>query len=190
MNAARGHGRPAVFLDRDGVLNEDSGYVGRPEAVRWLPGVPRALAALRRAGWLLVVVSNQSGIARGYFDHKAVDALHAWMNAQLRPLGAQLDAFYYCPHHPDIGGPCACRKPAPGLLLRAAAELSIALDHSWMIGDKMSDAAAGRAAGCRPILIGTAPAAGDSPPLLHAPDLAAAARLILNGAPLPPVPDL
>lgn len=190
MSTAQEQGRPAVFLDRDGVLNEDTGYVGRPEDFRWLPGVPRALAALRRAGLPLVVVTNQSGIARGYYDAAAVNALHAWMNAQLRPLGAHIDAFYFCPHHPDIDGPCACRKPAPGLLLRAAADLAIALDQSWMIGDKMSDAAAGRAAGCRPVLITDSPAEAGKDSLPAAPDLAAAVRLILNGAPLPPVPDL
>lgn len=183
-------GRPAVFLDRDGTLNEDTGYVGRAENVRWLPGVPRALAALRRAGRLLVVATNQSGIARGYYDAAAVNALHVWMNEQLRPLGAHIDAFYFCPHHPDIDGPCGCRKPAPGMLLRAAAELGIDLDQSWMIGDKMSDAAAGRAAGCRPVLLTTAPPDAGTAPLVRVPDLAAAARFILNGAPLPPIPDL
>ena len=112
--------RPAVFLDRDGTLNADRGYVCRPEDIRWLPGVAAALARLRWAGYLLIVVTNQSGIARGYYDEQTMQALHDWMGADLRAQGAHIDAFYHCPHHPDLSGACPCRKPAPGLLLRAA----------------------------------------------------------------------
>lgn len=174
--------RPAVFLDRDGTLNADLGFVSRPEDVRWLPGVAAALARLRWAGYLLIVVTNQSGIARGYYDAQAMQALHDWMNADLRTQGAHVDAFYHCPHHPDLSGACTCRKPAPGMLLRAAEDWFIDLERSWMIGDKMSDVVAGRAAGCTPILLASGPALPDEyPALLRAADLGEAADLILSG---------
>lgn len=181
----------AIFLDRDGTLNHDSGYVHRWEDWRWLPGVPEALARFKAAGWLLVVVSNQSGIARGLFGEREMQALHAWINAQLHPLGATVDAWYHCPHLPEISGPCACRKPAPGLLLRAVREWDIDPAASWMIGDRLRDVQAGRAAGCRPILLrtgwGEKEAAGlarqAGPPIPVLPDLAAACAYILGQKP-------
>lgn len=173
--------RPAVFLDRDGTLNADLGYVFRPEDIHWLPGVAAALARLRWAGYLLIVVTNQSGIARGFYDAQAMQALHDWMNAELRAQGAHIDAFYHCPHHPDINGVCICRKPAPGMLLRAAEDWRIDLEQSWMIGDKMSDVTAGRAAGCTPILLTTRIALPDEEPsLLRAADMKEAADLVLS----------
>lgn len=147
--------RRAIFLDRDGTLNDDAGYVHRWEDWRWLPGALEALARFKAAGWFLAVVSNQSGIARGLFDERDLHALHARINAQLRPLGAAIDAWYHCPHLPEISGPCVCRKPAPGLLLQAAREWGIDPSASWMIGDRLRDAQAGRAAGCRSILLRT-----------------------------------
>ena len=141
--------RRAIFLDRDGTLNEDSGYVHRPGDWRWLPGVPKALARFRAAGWLLVVVSNQSGLARGYFGPEDLAALERWVDAELKPLSAAPDAWYHCPHLPEITGPCMCRKPQPGLILRACAELGIEPGASWMLGDRERDVAAGVAAGCR-----------------------------------------
>lgn len=145
--------RRAIFLDRDGTLNEDLGYVHRPQDWRWLPGVPDALARFRAASWLVVVVSNQSGIARGYFDAGALTALERWVDCQLAPLGAAPDAWYHCPHLPEITGPCQCRKPLPGMLLRAARELDIDLKASWMLGDSTRDVAAGLAAGCHAALL-------------------------------------
>lgn len=181
VNAASSALRPAVFLDRDGSLNADLGFVSRPEDIRWLPGVAAALARLRWADYLLIVVTNQSGIARGYYDVPAMQALHDWMNAELRTQGAHIDAFYHCPHHPDISGACTCRKPAPGMLLRAADDWFIDLERSWMIGDKMSDIIAGRAAGCTPILLTTDIALPDEEPaLLRAASLGEAADLILS----------
>lgn len=181
-NASSSALRPAVFLDRDGTLNADLGYVCRPEDVRWLPGVAAALARLRWAGYLLIVVTNQSGIARGYYDVPSMQALHDWMDADLRSQGAHIDAFYHCPHHPDIDGACTCRKPAPGMLLRAADDWFIDLGRSWMIGDKMSDVTAGRAAGCTPILLSAGVGLPDEdPPLLRAASLGEAADLILSG---------
>ncbi len=146
--------RKAIFLDRDGTLNADLDFVHTKEDWQWLPGVVEGLARLRAAVFALVVVSNQSGIARGMFDVATVDRLHHWVNAQLAPHRASIDAFLYCPHLPEITGPCDCRKPRPGLLLQAAREMDIDLASSWMVGDRVRDAQAGLAAGCRAIVIG------------------------------------
>ncbi|MEG6503777.1 D-glycero-alpha-D-manno-heptose-1,7-bisphosphate 7-phosphatase, partial [Desulfovibrio sp. 1214_IL3152] len=129
--------RRAIFLDRDGTLNRDTGYVHRKEDWQWLPGVPEALKRLRAVGYVLVVVSNQSGIARGMFDHDALKRLEEWINADLAAKNAAIDAWYYCPHLPEITGPCQCRKPEPGLILQAARDLHIDLADSWMIGDRV-----------------------------------------------------
>ncbi len=142
-------GRRAIFLDRDGTLNEDRGYVHRPEDWRWLPGVPEALARFRAAGWRLVVVSNQSGLARGYFTPEDLARLERWADAELAPLNAAPDAWYHCPHLPEITGPCLCRKPMPGLIFQACEDLGIEPAASWMLGDRERDVAAGLAAGCR-----------------------------------------
>ncbi len=146
--------RPAIFLDRDGTLNEDTGYVYKREDWRWLADVPQALAIFAKAGYLLVVVTNQSGICRGMYDEKAVQTLHAFANAELYAKAAcRIDAFYYCPHHPDFTEKCHCRKPLPGMLLDAAKELNIDLKKSYMIGDRMSDVHAGQGAGCTALLL-------------------------------------
>ena len=178
--------RRAVFLDRDGTLNLDTGYVHRVEDWRWLPGVPEALARFKAAGWLLVVASNQSGIARGMFGPAELHALERWVDARLAPLGAAPDAWYSCPHLPEITGPCDCRKPAPGLLLRAARDLAIDLAASWMVGDRLRDAQAGLAAGCRAVLLRTgwgeheaAQARAALPQVPVLPDLPAACAHIL-----------
>lgn len=161
-----GRRRLAVFLDRDGVLNEDTGYVSRPKDWRWLPGTREALTRLKAADFLLIVVTNQSGIARGYYAETDVHALHAWVNAQLAPLNAPIDVFYLCPHHPSLSPPCLCRKPRPGMLLRAAREWNVDMARSWMVGDSLRDVEAGMAAGCRTLLLGK-----DAPDLLGAADL-------------------
>ena len=145
-------GRPAAFLDRDGVLNADHGYVSRAADFHWLPDAITALARLQQAGFLLVVVTNQSGIARGYYSQQDFDALTAHMLAQLAAHGVAAPAVYACPHHPQalLAGyrrDCNCRKPRPGMLLQAAADLQINLAASCLMGDKASDIAAGRAAG-------------------------------------------
>jgi D-glycero-D-manno-heptose 1,7-bisphosphate phosphatase len=144
--------RPAVFLDRDGTLIEDVGYPRDPEAVRLLDGAPEALAALRRAGFALVVVSNQSGIGRGLVSREEADAVHARFVRELQARGVELDDVRYCPHAPEEA--CACRKPAAGLLLDSARELGLDLDRSFMVGDKPADVEAGRTAGCRTVLFG------------------------------------
>jgi len=144
--------RRAVFLDRDGVLNQDRGYVSRPEDFEWLPGVMHGLRALQRAGWALVVTSNQSGIARGLYGPAEHENLTAWMRSELAQHGITLDGAYHCPHLPDAPlaqwrRQCDCRKPLPGMLRRAARDLRLDLAACVMVGDKPTDILAGRAAG-------------------------------------------
>ncbi len=144
--------RRAVFLDRDGVLNHDRGHVSRPEDFEWLPGAMRALRTLQSAGWALVVATNQSGIARGLYGPAEYANLTAWIHSELAQRGITLDAVYHCPHLPDAPlaawrRQCDCRKPAPGMLRRAARDLGLDLSACVMVGDKPTDIAAGRAAG-------------------------------------------
>jgi D-glycero-D-manno-heptose 1,7-bisphosphate phosphatase len=142
---------PAIFLDRDGTLMEDTGYVSRPEDVRVYPGTAEALAALKARGFRTVIVTNQSGIARGYFSETDYHAVHARLMEVLGP--GLIDAAYFCADHPDANS--ARRKPAPGMLLEAARDLSLDLAHSWMVGDRVGDLEAGRRAGCSTILVRT-----------------------------------
>jgi D,D-heptose 1,7-bisphosphate phosphatase len=149
--------RPALFFDRDGVLNQDRGYVHRPEDFDWIEGAIEAIKLLNDRGWLVIVVTNQAGIARGYYPESAVDDLHDWMQRELMLRGAHVDAFYHCPHHPegtvsDLAVVCDCRKPAPGMLLKALDEWPIDAQHSWLIGDKASDLEAAKRAGVRAVL--------------------------------------
>lgn len=173
----------AIFLDRDGTINVEKNYLIDPEDLVLLPGVGEALRRCREAGYLLIVVTNQSGVARGYFTAREVEDLHAHLQRKLLPYGIQIDAFYLCPHHPEHGdGPCDCRKGEPGMLLQAAREHHIDLAASWMIGDKRSDVEAGINAGCRSILVRTGYGAqegeGLPPGTLIAESLAVAAELI------------
>jgi D-glycero-D-manno-heptose 1,7-bisphosphate phosphatase len=143
---------PAAFLDRDGVLNKDIGYLHKVDQVDWIPGAPEAVQTLNRAGYLVIVVSNQSGIARGFYDERAVHRLHLHMQEHLMAQGAHIDAFYFCPHHPDgvikeLAVTCRCRKPGPGLLEQAARDWPIDISRSFLIGDKDSDVEAARAFG-------------------------------------------
>ncbi len=144
--------RPALFLDRDGVLVEEVNYLHRPEHVRAIPGAGAALARMRDRGWRLVLVTNQAGIGRGYYGWDEFRAVQARLAEMLAADGAALDAVLACPFHAEGKGAYArpdhpWRKPAPGMILAAAAQLPIELARSWMVGDKASDAAAGRAAG-------------------------------------------
>jgi D-glycero-D-manno-heptose 1,7-bisphosphate phosphatase len=150
----------AVFLDRDGTINVEKGYVHKREDFEFIQGAPEAIALLRDAGFLIVVVTNQSGVARGYYPLDMVHRLHSYMDEQLAKSGVGVDAYYICPHHPegvdgDLAKVCECRKPLPGMLMDAAKSLSINLSRSYMIGDKLSDVVAGLRAGCRSVLVGT-----------------------------------
>lgn len=173
---------PAVFLDRDGTINVDIGYLSNPADLVLLPGVVAAIRAFNRAGWLVVVISNQSGIGRGYFDETVLAAVHARLIDGLAAGGARIDAIYYCPHHPAAG--CNCRKPATGLIERARQERGIDLSRSWVIGDKLSDIELGRRAGCRTALVLAGAKGGASPSICPADllvrDLAEAAAGILG----------
>lgn len=137
----------AAFLDRDGVLNKDFGYVGHPKDFVWCPEAREAVRWLNENDWLVVIVTNQSGIARGYYSSEDYLALQHYIDSQLAHAGAHVDGWYHCPHHPDFTGPCDCRKPSPGMLLRAARDLSVDLAQSFMIGDSTSDEVAAASAG-------------------------------------------
>ena len=148
----------AVFLDRDGTIIKEAVHLSRPSQVELLPGAPRALRRLSEVGYLAVVVTNQSVIARGLVTETGLREIHKRMDSLLLADGAKVDAVYYCPHHPEVGDPpyrstCGCRKPRPGLLQQAAADLGIDLAGSYMVGDKLSDLEAGWNAGCRAILV-------------------------------------
>ena len=146
--------RRAVFMDRDGTISEEVGYVNHPSRYKVFPFAAEAVRALNEAGWLAVLVTNQAGVARGYFKEELVGEVHKVLVSELERDGALLDAIYYCPHHPTVGEPpyrfdCDCRKPRPGLLLRAARELDLDLSRSWMVGDRYSDTELARRAGAR-----------------------------------------
>ncbi len=147
------HVRPALFLDRDGVVIADADYLSDPVGVRILPVVPEALARARAAGFLLIGVSNQSGIGRGYFTEDDFHLVMTRLDADLAARGAAFDSFHYCPHAPDEK--CRCRKPLPGMLEEARKLFPLDLARSWMVGDKTSDIAFGRQGGLGAILVRT-----------------------------------
>ena len=182
--------RPAVFLDRDGVIIENrADYVKSLAETRFIPGALAALARLAQRDWLIVIVTNQAAIGRQIITRETVEAINARIVAGIVAAGGRVDGLYLCPHRPEDG--CACRKPAPGLLLQAADELGIDLEASTMIGDAASDLLAARAAGARPILVLTGLAERQEQELAQAhrlgaasfPDLAAAADHLLSGIP-------
>lgn len=155
-----------IFLDRDGTLNEEVHYLHRKEDLVLLPGVAQALGALKQAGYRLVVVTNQAGVARGYYGEDEVVQLHEYMNELLAPQGAKIDHFFYCPHHPEHGigiykKVCHCRKPETGMFEMAEQYYEIDKEHSWMIGDKQIDVEAGRNYGVHTVLVGTGYGAGE-----------------------------
>ena len=153
-------GRPAVFLDRDGTMIHDVGYLGRRDGVRWFPWTVDAIRLLNRAGYLVCVTTNQGGVGLGHYDEDAVKALHRWMDDVLGAEDARVDAWFYCPHHPeavtqDLRLPCECRKPAPGMIRQAGRQFPIDLAASYVIGDKQSDVDLAQRAGTQAILVTT-----------------------------------
>lgn len=189
---AAGGAQRAVFLDRDGTINREVDYLARVEDFAFLPGAIEALAALSEAGYLLVVVTNQSGIARGLLNEARLDEIHAHMSAVLQAAGVSLDWIGYCPHHPDHGegrfrASCSCRKPKPGLFLSAAADLNVDLEGSFCVGDSMRDLKAAAEVGVAGLLVRTGKgeaeeqrSRGSRNPPTVVDDLGAAARYILG----------
>ena len=149
-----------VFLDRDGTIHREVNYLHKTEDLEFLPGVAEAMKLLKDAGFKLVVITNQAGVARGYYTCEDVEELHHFMNEQLAAQGAGVDAFYYCPHHPVHGigiykKDCHCRKPGTGMFEMAEKEFQVDKLHSYMIGDKLIDVEAGKNYGVAGILVGT-----------------------------------
>jgi D-glycero-D-manno-heptose 1,7-bisphosphate phosphatase len=160
--------RTAVFLDRDGTIIRDTGYLSDPAAIEILPGAVEALRALNEALIPAIIVTNQSGIARGYFDEAALDAVHARLIALLADSGARIDRIYYCPHLADGAREkyriaCTCRKPEPGMLIRAADDFGLDLERCYLVGDKPIDIETIHRVGGKGVLVGLARDQGDAP---------------------------
>lgn len=177
---------PAIFIDRDGTLNVEKHYLHRWQDWEWIPGSVEAIKQFNAAGYLVIVISNQAGVARGKYAEDDVDELHRQVDADLQRQGGHIDAYYYCPHHPEHGSvrDCDCRKPEPGMLLQAAQEHDVDLLRSFMIGDKVSDVEAGLNAGVTPLLVETGYGAEERtelpPNVLVVRDIGAAAEWILS----------
>lgn len=172
--------RPAVFLDRDGTLIEEVGYLNRLDRVSFFPWSIGAVRALNDAGLLVIVVTNQAGVAQGYYDEAFVRRTHERIDAQLKAGGARIDAYYYCPHHPNAKveayrQACECRKPMPGMIRQAAADLDVDAGRSFVVGDRWGDVQFAHAAGARSILVrtGYADPGEPRPSAVDAPDYVA-----------------
>jgi len=179
-----GRGGGAVFLDRDGTIIEDSGYLHEPEAVRLLPGAAAAIRGLNQAGWPVILISNQSGIARGLYAESDYHRVQQRLAELLRDQDARIDAALFCPHHPDFTGPCECRKPGTKLFRDAATRLGVDLERSWFVGDRVSDVTPAGRLGGRGVLVLTGEGQlhqrhSEAAGVRVVTDLAAAARVIL-----------
>ncbi len=182
---SRADKRPCVFLDRDGTLVEDQGYTHKLSDYRLLDGVVPGLQRLQASGYRLVIVTNQSGIGRGYYESADFERFTAHLCADLARQGIRIDGTYHCPHRPDAG--CACRKPAAAMLERARDELALDLAASWVVGDYTSDVEVARAAGCRGAVLvltgrGAEADASADASVPRAADLTAAAEVILGAS--------
>lgn len=188
--------RRAVFIDRDGTISEEVGYINHVSRFRLFPYASSAIKHLNENGWLAIVITNQAGVARGYFSEDTIHAVHKAMTNELKSNGAQLDAIYYCAHHPSVGEPpyrldCDCRKPKPGLISRAVKDFGISLEESWMVGDRYSDVELARNAGINSMFVMSGYGRGEwehqrpnwtEQPDLVAEDLLGAVRLIVSGS--------
>ena len=166
------HRPPALFLDRDGVINRDTGYVHRIEDFVWIDGARQLIKAACDAGYHVFVVTNQAGVAHGYYDEAAVRTLHRWISAELEKAGAFITDFRYCPHHPEgvvaeFARPCSCRKPNPGMLLDLIRVYDVRVAESLLIGDRESDLQAAASAGVRGVLFAGGNLYGQAGPLLE-----------------------
>ena len=184
---------PAIFLDRDGTINEDIGYVSQPHELVIYPWAAEAIRMINQSGMKALVITNQSAVARGFCSEEEIRTIHNLMTTELGRYGARLDGIYYCPHHPEVGQPpyrtvCDCRKPLPGLALAAAREHNIDLKRSYVVGDKLSDMDLARNIGARPALVLTGYGLGTkamldralSPPQVIAGNLLEAVTTILR----------
>jgi D-glycero-D-manno-heptose 1,7-bisphosphate phosphatase len=188
--------RRAVFIDRDGTISEEVGYINHLSRFRLFPYASSAIKHLNQNGWLAIVITNQAGVARGYFSEDTIHAVHNAMTNELKRTGAQLDAIYYCAHHPAVGElpyrlDCDCRKPKPGLISRAVKDFDINLEESWMVGDRYSDVELARNAGINSMFVMSGYGRGEwehqrpnwtEQPDLVAEDLLEAVRLIVSGS--------
>ncbi len=181
--------RPAVFLDRDGVLVRDVDHLCREDQLRLLPGAVGALRKLNRAGWLTIIISNQAAVAKGMLSEAEMYKIGEVLSSRVVKKGARLDASYYCPHRPEgkvleYARRCKCRKPEPGLILKAVKEMNIDLKRSYLVGDKTGDILAGERVGVKTILVKTGYGGGDAKHPMHpdyvAKNLAGAVKIILK----------
>ena len=143
----------AIFLDRDGVINKEVNYLSDPKNFEVIEGSIKALKILKQKKFLLIIITNQAGIARGLFSEETLKAIHHKMIKILEQDNIKLDDIFYCPHHPEFTGPCDCRKPKPGMILEAQSKHNIDLTKSYMVGDTLNDIQTGRSAGCRTVLV-------------------------------------
>ena len=143
----------AVFLDRDGVINKEVNYLSDPKDFEFIDGSIEALKILKQKGYLVIIITNQAGIARGLFTEETLKAIHHKMIRILKENNMELDDIYYCPHHPEFTGPCDCRKPEPGMILKAQIKHNIDLTNSYMVGDTLSDIETGKNANCKTALV-------------------------------------
>jgi histidinol-phosphate phosphatase family protein len=187
--------RKAVFLDRDGVINENGSKIDSPEKFEMIDGVPESIKRLNEAGFLVIIVTNQPEIAKGFFGFVELENVHKHMKELLEKQGARIDSIYVCPHHPEKGFPgevpelkmkCECRKPEPGMILRAITDNSIDPAQSWIVGDSKSDIIAGQKAGLKTILLTASGGSGseqekelECAPDFEAPSLREAAEIIV-----------
>lgn len=179
--------RRAIFIDRDGTINVEKNYLFKFEDWEWIPGAVDAIRMFNEAGFLVIVISNQAGVARGYYGADDIEKLHASVTRVLESQNVKVDGYYYCPHHPEFGDnrECDCRKPAPGMILEAQRDWDIDLAHSYMIGDKASDIEVALAAGVHPVMVATGYGSAERHSIdsrvPYVADLLAAANFILRG---------